>query len=174
MAIYDQIRKLSVIIYYTATLRLNTRNKPYKFFSVTQGRDNIQSLSVIVNVTDEINGVDYCTSLFVLSVIVHYTKLNGIDYWISLFVLLVIVYYTKLNGLDYWTSLFVLSVIVHYTKLNGIDYCTSLFVLSVIVHYTKLNGIDYWTSLFVFVIVNVTATSWFCTCVSIEPRVVVP
>ena len=63
------------------------KNKSYKFFSVTQGCDNIQSLSVIVNVTDEINGVDYCTSLFVLSVIVHYMKLNGIDYWTSSFVI---------------------------------------------------------------------------------------
>ena len=43
MAIYDQIQILPVIVHYTATSRLNMKNKPYKFFSVTQGHSNMQS-----------------------------------------------------------------------------------------------------------------------------------
>ena len=111
--------KLSVIVHYTATSQLNTRNKPYKFFSVTQGRDNIQSLSVIVNVMDEINGIDYCTSLFVLSVIVHYTKLNGIDYWTSLFVFVIV----NVTATSDFVHASLLNLILLYLVLLPVSVC---------------------------------------------------
>jgi len=47
------MQKLSVIAHYMATLQLNTK-KPYKFFNVTLGCNNIQGASVIIHVTDEI------------------------------------------------------------------------------------------------------------------------
>ena len=37
-------------------------------------------VSVIVNVTDVINGVDYWTSLFVLVIVDATAKLNSVDY----------------------------------------------------------------------------------------------
>jgi len=83
--------------------RLNMKNKPYKFFSVTRGCNNIQEASVIVHVTDEINGVDYWPWTSLLDSVSSSMSriINGIDYWTSLLGSVSSSMSRMINGVDY-------------------------------------------------------------------------